>query len=114
MSAIERRRWEEESWRNDRLKLPRSRVHHYEKERPESAAGETAAISVEIKGFSTPSLGITRQPAFAETREGSGKKRSLRAARLSEEKSPATTRENFLKEAATFHQCRNRLFMHSP
>lgn len=40
------------------------------------AAGGTAVISVEIKEFPTPSLGITRQSAFvrAEEREKFGKK----------------------------------------
>jgi len=61
------------SW-NDRLKLSRSRVHHYEKERSKFPAGGTAAISAEIKGFSTPSLGNTRQSAFTEERGKRGKK----------------------------------------
>lgn len=58
-----------ESWRNDRLKVSRSRVHHDEKERPKFAASGRLATSIEIKRFSTPFSGL-HTPIREGTRNG--------------------------------------------
>lgn len=102
--ASSRRRRGEESLRNDRLKLPRSRVHHYEKNARSSPRAERSAISVEIKGFSRLLSVLRVSRLFSGDARSSGEKRSacLVSLAFSRKRSPAKTEGNFLKKARLF------------